>query len=258
MKRAFSYIYYFLLFGLNLNAQTAAIRILPDTQSVNIDSFASITVKLENIQELHAYSIEVSYDPVLLKFQSLTRMNFLNSWQTFYFPFIDTIAGKVKVDEAILGPYSQSGTGEIYKITFKGRSQGNCPLNITTNELRNLSNQSIQAVLYNSSIFVQPTVNIEHENEFGGSSNLLEIYPNPFNSATNIHIKSSTANEVVIRVFNIKGEMVFQYNTFANTGDIRLAWNGSDKYGQLLPSGVYFIRMEFDGQLFHKKVVMLK
>ena len=251
-------IFFITLFGCAIHAQTAAIKILPVIQTVGVDSAVSISVKIEDILELHAYSIEVSYNPALLKYQSLVRLNFLSGWQTLFFPFIDTINGKIKVDEAILGPYSQSGSGEIYKINFKSKAEGDCSLNITTSELRNLNNQSIPSVLSNAVIRIRLVVKIADEE----SENILEpkinIYPNPFNSTATIQFNPGSNEIVSLKIFNIKGEEIVNYSlsSFQNNGTV--IWNGRDSNGSPVTSGIYFIRLEMTDNFLIEKAIMLK
>jgi hypothetical protein len=247
-----------LLFEYDLHAQTATIKILPAIQTIGIDSSADITVKLEDIQDLHAYSIEVSYDPSLIRYQSIARLNFLSGWQTFFYPFIDTINGKIRVDEAILGPYVQSGSGEIFKIAFKGRSEGDCSLSLTTSELRNLNNQSIASTLSNAVIQIRLVVKIFDEGSENELMPKIYIYPNPFNLTTTIQFNMESNGIVALKIYNIKGEEVFNQNFNSVQGKGTLTWNGRDINGCTLASGIFFIRVESQNNILIKKVVLLK
>jgi hypothetical protein len=247
-----------LIFRTELSAQTAAIKILPVSQTIGIDSIASVNVKLDDIQQLHAYSIEISYDPSLLKYQSITRMDFLSGWQTFFFPFIDTINGRIKADEAILGPYVQSGSGEIFKIIFKGKVEGNCSLFVTVSELRNLDNQNISATINNAVVQIGFPLSALNEQGDNYSKHELQIFPNPFNSIATIELTSGTDEIKSIKIFNCNGEQVYDYNISSLDIIHRVNWNGKNLNGNSLTSGVYLVVAETSADFLVKKIMMLK
>lgn len=83
------------------------------------------------------------------------------------------------------------------------------------------------------------------------------IYPNPFNSKTTVEVilplKSNFIKEP-IQVFNSIGQLVKSFNFNENNSRIeRFEFNGSD-----LPSGIYFIRFNFQHKSYVYKIVLLK
>ena len=194
----------------------------------------------------------------LLSFKILVRMNFLSVWQTFYFPIIDTINGKIRVDEAILGPYSQSGSGEVFKIDLKGVAEGNCPLNITYVELRNLDNQIITASLSNAVIQIRLVVNVSEYDEEKESKSKIEVYPNPFNSTITIQFDSIFEEVTFIGIFNINGEQIFEEDISSLSSFKILVWNGIDRSGNIVPSGIYFVSIKTPNNFYRRKILLLK
>lgn len=247
-----------LIIKFELLAQTAVINIFPISQTIEVSLTADVIVKLENIQQLHAYSVEISYDPLLLRYLGLMRKDFLSGWQTFFFPFIDTINGKIKVDEAILGPYVQSGSGEIFKISFEGKTEGICNLTISQNELRDLDNQKISALTNNAVVQIRFPLSVINELESDELCWKLKIFPNPFNSSASIEFESGTEEINSIKILNCNGEQV--YNHFINSSDrtLKFRWDGKDKNGKTLPSGVYLVLAETSSSFLVKKIMMLK
>lgn len=247
-----------LFINFSLLAQNTAIKIQPQLQTIGVDSSGTVQVRIENVQQLHAYSIEITYNPDLLRFIELTRLDFLSNWQTFYYPFIDTIIGKIKVDEAILGPYAQSGSGNLFKVKFTGKQEGDCQINITVSELRDLNNQSISPQLNNGLVIIRLLTTIREDYKTEYSRHRLNIFPNPFNSSTNILLSAQNGEEIILRIFNINGQMAFQLNTFVNSKETKISWDGNDNYGQKLPSGVYFLQMQSKDVVLHEKLFLLK
>ncbi|MBU1635888.1 C39 family peptidase [bacterium] len=70
----------------------------------------------------------------------------------------------------------------------------------------------------------------------------ISNYPNPFNNSTNISFRVEQSANVEISIYNINGEKV---TTLANKnyspGKYVLQWNGTDKNGRVLGSGIYFV-----------------
>jgi hypothetical protein len=79
-------------------------------------------------------------------------------------------------------------------------------------------------------------------------------YPNPFNSETQIEFYLSENSDVSIEIFNILGERIADLlNETLISGKHVIRWDASDQ-----PSGVYFYRINTDGNSFSKKMLFLK
>ena len=74
-----------------------------------------------------------------------------------------------------------------------------------------------------------------HE-EFG----LAQNYLNPFNPETEIHFQLPAASQVLVRIFNTLGQEI---RTLANAqyepGFHSIRWDGKDRNGNLVGSGIY-------------------
>jgi len=81
--------------------------------------------------------------------------------------------------------------------------------------------------------------------EFSLSSN----YPNPFNPQTNIKFEISENSFVSIKVYNILGKEITTLVEKEQTpGSYQISWEAKDNEGNLLPSGVYLIRLFANGK----------
>jgi hypothetical protein len=82
----------------------------------------------------------------------------------------------------------------------------------------------------------------------------LDVYPNPFNPATNIKVSLDRRTDIKIYVYNILGSLV---TTIANdtyqAGSYTFNFNGSN-----LSSGIYVLTVERSTGLISKKIVLLK
>lgn len=88
---------------------------------------------------------------------------------------------------------------------------------------------------------------------------LKQIYPNPFNPSTNISYVLAEAGDVLITIYNPRGQELrrFQRKNVA-AGTWNLVWDGKDQNGSGLSSGVYYIRMQVGAESSFKKAVLMK
>jgi|GEM_PF-2204715 len=89
---------------------------------------------------------------------------------------------------------------------------------------------------------------------------LLQNHPNPFNPSTHIQYVMDGPGHVRLQVFSATGELVRTlvnaYHDRAST--YHVTWDGQDRDGRPLPSGVFFYRLESPGGAEMKKMVLLK
>ena len=88
---------------------------------------------------------------------------------------------------------------------------------------------------------------------------LYSAFPNPFNPTTNLRYSMKEAGEVMIQVYNVKGQLL---KTFHNKHDApgyyQVSWDGRDARGKSLSTGVYFYRMTSGKYSATKKMVLSK
>lgn len=88
---------------------------------------------------------------------------------------------------------------------------------------------------------------------------LLQNYPNPFNPTTTISYSLPRSSHARLTVFNLLGQEVkvlVDEPQAAGTYDIE--WDGTDRSGRAVASGVYFCRMDADGFSEQRKMMLLK
>ncbi|MCC7429421.1 T9SS type A sorting domain-containing protein, partial [bacterium] len=89
---------------------------------------------------------------------------------------------------------------------------------------------------------------------------LFQNYPNPFNPSTKIDYKiKETGNKSPmgkLLIFNVLSEVVREFELTENEGSI--LWNGTDKNGKQVSSGIYFYRLESGSFHKTKKMVLMK
>ncbi len=88
---------------------------------------------------------------------------------------------------------------------------------------------------------------------------LYDNFPNPFNPSTKIAFELPKASHVRLLIYDIVGREVVQVaDADYPAGYTEITWNGINKNGNLVSSGVYFYRVSTDRWSKVKKMLMLK
>lgn len=84
-------------------------------------------------------------------------------------------------------------------------------------------------------------------------------YPNPFSAQTVIRFATPAQGHVTMRVFDLSGRLV---RTLANeemaAANHSIIWDGTDANGRPLGAGIYFCRLEVQGQVLTQKIMMVE
>lgn len=74
---------------------------------------------------------------------------------------------------------------------------------------------------------------------------LLQNYPNPFNPSTTIRFALPTTSHVTLRVYNMLGqEVATLLDDVRDAGYIQAVWDGRNRHGTAVASGMYVYRIE--------------
>ncbi len=153
-------------------------------------------------------------------------------------------------------PYSNSldvGTGTSYSLT--GLQVGT-PVYLAVTVYDTDGNES----WYSNEVTLNPAVlDIYESNQFPTKFALHQNYPNPFNPTTRLEFDLPHQVQVSLKVYDIMGrEVITMVNESMNPGYHRLVWDGRNKRGQQVPTGIYIAKLvtpEYDKSI---KMVLLK
>lgn len=88
---------------------------------------------------------------------------------------------------------------------------------------------------------------------------LFEAAPNPFNPFTSIRFALSRPSRIRLLVFDVSGARVRSLADRAMpAGEHHVTWDGTNDRGRELASGAYFYRLEADGEVQAKKLILLR
>jgi hypothetical protein len=84
-------------------------------------------------------------------------------------------------------------------------------------------------------------------------------YPNPFNLSTTIGFQIPKRERVKIAIYNILGQHVKTLvDQMYQKGNYKIVWDGSNRFGETVASGIYFVRIVAGDFVRSKKMVLLK
>ncbi|MCP4291147.1 MAG: choice-of-anchor D domain-containing protein [bacterium] len=122
-------------------------------------------------------------------------------------------------------------------------------------------------VLYYSYAIIRNDVEVarspETEIVFSGmptlATRLLPNVPNPFNPITEIRFEVQKPGQVCIAIYDVSGKLIRHLmNEQLAAGPHSRQWQGYDSSGRQVPSGAYYVRLETQSCVDHRKILLLK
>ena len=108
-------------------------------------------------------------------------------------------------------------------------------------------------------VSVLTDINDELPQELPSSYSISQNYPNPFNLSTAIRYTLPARSQVTISIYNVMGQEV---NTIVegskSAGSHIVFWDGTDKAGKVVSSGVYFYRLIAGNFVESKRMMLIK
>lgn len=87
----------------------------------------------------------------------------------------------------------------------------------------------------------------------------LTNYPNPFSSTTWIVYDQTASPNTTIEIYNVAGQRIREIPTpGAPPGLQKVLWDGTDRFGRRVASGVYFYRVVSGDRAQTQKMILLR
>jgi glucuronoarabinoxylan endo-1,4-beta-xylanase len=85
---------------------------------------------------------------------------------------------------------------------------------------------------------------------------LEQNYPNPFSTSTAIPYDLNKGSDIKVTIYDILGRVVRKFDIGQQSvGTHNITWNGCNEFGQKVASGIYFYRLDVNGESQVKKMV---
>ncbi len=100
---------------------------------------------------------------------------------------------------------------------------------------------------------------LDNENgEVAPITSSLNVYPNPFNPETTVAFNLQKEGKVQLSVYNLKGQKVKTLcNDVLSSGRQTFVWKGKNANGKQTASGIYFMKLDVEGQKSKIRKIML-
>ncbi|MBU8870860.1 MAG: choice-of-anchor D domain-containing protein, partial [Gemmatimonadales bacterium] len=103
-----------------------------------------------------------------------------------------------------------------------------------------------------------PEVQVTLKNLPPAATQLLPNVPNPFNPQTEIRFELKDPGPVRVTIYDVSGRLVRTLlNEGLGAGQHSRTWYGKDDKGRQAPSSAYYIQLETEGKVYHRKVMLL-
>ncbi|MCF7920924.1 MAG: T9SS type A sorting domain-containing protein [Candidatus Cloacimonetes bacterium] len=200
-----------------------------------------ITSVISESDSIISYQFLINYDPLIIEFNDFLLEGTLSEGGILA---VNDNSGELSI--ACMTTEALTGEGSLMQLLFTGIAEGSTDLVITeffynTQETTDLTDGDIYITpADNDDIYIT----VEH----------FSIYPNPFNPETNIRYGLAESGNVLLEIYNLKGQKVETlFNDIVEAGKHEIAWNA-----ECLTSGIYYIRMTCGAVVETRKVVLLK
>ena len=91
------------------------------------------------------------------------------------------------------------------------------------------------------------------------ANRLFRAYPNPFNPSTTISFQTSHRSHVRLRIFDVRGRLIKTlFDSVAGRGRHQLTWNGENRRGRKVSSGVYLCTLEIGSYTSSQRLVLIR
>jgi len=207
----------------------------------------TIPITVDNADILSSGDMSISYDSKVLRAIGVLSSDSLLLANNISQP------GLIRISFAGV---ERLNNGKIAEINFEVLTDNISPLTFKMAELYGTDALPLNSKFTNKQ-FRSWAVAPEH-------SALLQNYPNPFNPETWMPYQLHEANEVVIRIHNVTGELVREirlgYKPAGQytTQDRSAYWDGRNEAGERVSSGVYFYNIQTGKYSSTMKMIVTK
>ena len=100
-----------------------------------------------------------------------------------------------------------------------------------------------ESVQQTAVVIISTGVRVEKPEETPQDYCLYPAYPNPFNPATTLSFGLPQPAQVILNIYNIRGQLVWTHQQQAAAGRHQLRWHSRDDRGRPLSSGLYILEL---------------
>ncbi len=217
------------------------LRFFPEYIEIGINEQATVEVWIDSIEALKGFSVQFSYNTGKVDVLQVREGTMFTS-PAFFASFIDSVAGIVKVESAMLGDGRKvDGSGKLFSFDVYGKSEGNDTLTFVAVSFRDVDLARLEVNMKYGVLTIGKPSNVDVHYIKNNTFRLFQNYPNPFNPATYFYFYLPNTSNVSIIVYNSIGQVVQKP---VNGKIYQPGYHIVEFDATGFPSGIYFFRME--------------
>jgi hypothetical protein len=203
-----------------------------------------VGIEGEAAGNVQAMSVNLDYDHAVLEQVSVARGRLLDEQAR---GALVLSSGPGDVDLALLGTGSGlSGTGELARVTFRVKAEGEPRLSLAGITARDGDNEPIVIA------GAQPAVLPSH-------TSLTFAFPNPFAGSTEVQLSLRSTGAATLAVYDVAGRRVRTLlQGVQPAGSRMVSWDGRNDSGMRLAPGAYILRLETGGLVESRTVRLVR
>ena len=140
-----------------------------------------------------------------------------------------------------------------HEVTITGELGAYCD----DDELLNINTEWQITVEYESDITINDP--LSNDEIIPAERMLFQNYPNPFNPETMIEFEVKVLDHINISIFDLKGNLVLDLvDSTLEPGGYSIVWDGKDKNGELVSSGMYIYQYTSSTDIASKRMLLVR
>jgi hypothetical protein len=255
----------FFAFAAKFGTSTGSIaKAVPTRMGANLETILAMSVLRDEAQEfmvrvtldkatdLAGYGFTVRYDASVFEFDRavVTDLNILTSNGALTAPLlvVSKRPGELVLANAIRSGETVVGEGLAADLSFKVKDEMGGNVRVTSAMATDAYHRTNPVGLRLASVAAKPKIFALRQN-----------YPNPFNPVTTIEYALPEAASVRLEVFNTLGQVVATLaDEKQEAGRYSVRWDGLNRHGEVMGSGVYFYHMVAGDFQAIKRMLLIK
>ncbi|NVN95784.1 MAG: T9SS type A sorting domain-containing protein [Bacteroidetes bacterium] len=229
------------------------------SQNANYGDIISIPVKVSNFNDVSGYQFSLEWNPNDFEFVAIDNEALIGNYGTNY-----ASQGKITAlwsTENTNGQNLADGTTVFtlkLKVINHNSVNSSIQINssITHSEAYNSNLDELTVVATSANIRINNATSIS-ENQKEGYY-LLQNSPNPFSDNTLITFNLPENQKVVLTIYNLLGEEVYNFSGNYTKGKYCLTWNGKNQHNKELSNGNYLLKMQAGDFIANRKLILIR
>jgi hypothetical protein len=213
-----------------------------------------LPLTISNASNVYAMQVELSYDPFYLKAieveNMIPEMNFSYS--------INEQDGTIVIAFAGIQPIE--GNTAIANLKLKAIQEAGPEVETEISASFFMANETDQSANTHSGTVTINGLATGTTPYSGDNGSNLKCYPNPFSDIINIEYAiSENGSNVFIGVYDLTGRLIAEIVNGKHAAEFyQIPWNGTDKTGQLLNNGIYFLKLQSGNKSEIQKIQIVR